>query len=48
MLLRKKNYLLSQIGNAVQTPTWFNMMELNITEHVSERSVQVRTSAGKQ
>lgn len=43
VLLRKKHkYVLSQIGNADQTPVWFCMPQSTAVEHAGERSVQVR------
>ncbi|KAJ8868502.1 hypothetical protein PR048_030030 [Dryococelus australis] len=46
-LRKKKDYLLSQISNADQTPVWFDMPD-SIVSLVGERSVPVKTCADKQ
>lgn len=46
--LRKQNrYLLSQIGNADQTPVWFDMPENTTVNVRGERSVQVKTTGSE-
>ncbi|KAJ8867768.1 hypothetical protein PR048_031571 [Dryococelus australis] len=43
-LRKNKDYLLSQIGNADQTPVWFDMPESMTVSVVDERSVPVKTT----
>jgi hypothetical protein len=48
-LRQKRGFVLSQIGNADETPIWFDVPQSSTVKHVGKRSDQVRmTGADKQ